>query len=294
MRSPWWPRPVVLGCAVLFVAGAVMATTHAIAVAAPTSCDGKPATIVGTAGDDVLKGTAGDDVIVGLAGNDTIRGLDGNDTICGKDSDDVLIGGSGNDTLLGGRGFDWVGHGLAPNGVQVDLAAGVATGWGSDQLRSIETVIGSQLDDELRARDTAKTIRGLDGRDDIKGRGGPDHVMGGPGSDWLSGGGGNDVVDGHDGIDTLSGGWGADILRGGPNSDWIEPGGGDDIVRGGGGSNTLIFGAAPAGVVGRPRRRNRIGIWERHHCRDHNGPRDETRRRHIWQQRRQHSQRVIR
>lgn len=140
-----------------------MATPQAVAVAALPTCDGKPATIVGTAGDDVLKGTAGDDVIVGLAGSDVIKGLDGNDTICGRDGDDTLIGGSGDDTLLGGRGSDWVGYGLAPAGVQVDLAAGVAAGWGSDTLRSIENVIGSQHDDVLRGTDTANTFAALTG-----------------------------------------------------------------------------------------------------------------------------------
>ncbi len=65
------------------------------------TCNGTPATITGTAGDDELVGTSGDDVIVGLAGNDRIRGGGGNDLICGGDGDDDLYGEGGDDTLLG-------------------------------------------------------------------------------------------------------------------------------------------------------------------------------------------------
>jgi|SRR6266542_2113754 len=51
-------------------------------------CLGKPATIVGTAGNDTLPGTSGDDVIVALAGNGTVDGGPGNDTICGGPGND--------------------------------------------------------------------------------------------------------------------------------------------------------------------------------------------------------------
>lgn len=89
------------------------------------SCNGRPATMVGTSGNDTITGTAGDDVILGLGGNDTIRGMGGNDTVCagagvdfvdlgpgaeqfadgGADNDQV-VGGPGNDTLRGSAGFD--------------------------------------------------------------------------------------------------------------------------------------------------------------------------------------------
>jgi RTX calcium-binding nonapeptide repeat (4 copies) len=42
--------------------------------AAPPTCDGRVATIVGTEGNDTINGTAGRDVIVGLGGDDTIYG----------------------------------------------------------------------------------------------------------------------------------------------------------------------------------------------------------------------------
>jgi Ca2+-binding RTX toxin-like protein len=75
------------------------------ATASPT-CKGKPATIIGTDGNDVRKGTPGKDVIVGLRGNDKLSGLAGNDLICGGAGKDTLNGGKGNDKLFGQAGTD--------------------------------------------------------------------------------------------------------------------------------------------------------------------------------------------
>jgi RTX calcium-binding nonapeptide repeat (4 copies) len=75
------------------------------AAPAPT-CKGKPATIVGTGGNDVRTGTSDKDVMVGLGGNDKLSGLAGNDLICGGAGKDTLKGGKGNDKLYGGAGKD--------------------------------------------------------------------------------------------------------------------------------------------------------------------------------------------
>jgi len=72
----------------------------------PVLCDGRPSTIVGTAGNDRLLGTPGDDVIHGLGGNDIISGLGGNDVICGGPGRDRLSGNQGRDRLLGEAGRD--------------------------------------------------------------------------------------------------------------------------------------------------------------------------------------------
>ena len=72
----------------------------------PPTCKGKPATIVGTEGNDVRKGTAGKDVMVGLGGNDKLSGLARNDVICGGPGKDKLKGGKGNDKLYGEAGND--------------------------------------------------------------------------------------------------------------------------------------------------------------------------------------------
>jgi Ca2+-binding RTX toxin-like protein len=72
----------------------------------PPTCKGKPATIVGTNGNDLRKGRSGKDVIVGLGGNDKLSGLAGSDVICGGSGKDTLKGGKGNDKLFGEAGKD--------------------------------------------------------------------------------------------------------------------------------------------------------------------------------------------
>jgi Ca2+-binding RTX toxin-like protein len=74
--------------------------------AAPPTCKGKPATIVGTVGRDAVKGTSRRNVIVGLGGNDKLSGLGGNDLICGGKGNDTLNGGKGKDKLYGQKGKD--------------------------------------------------------------------------------------------------------------------------------------------------------------------------------------------
>ena len=69
-------------------------------------CAGRPATLVGTLGNDRLTGTRAADVIVGLRGNDTFSGLRGNDAVCAGPGKDVLRGGSGKDRLFGEGGAD--------------------------------------------------------------------------------------------------------------------------------------------------------------------------------------------
>ena len=63
-------------------------------------------TIVGTAGDDVLRGTREADVICGMEGNDVVKGLAGNDIVYGGSGDDYLHGGKGLNVLIGGTGRD--------------------------------------------------------------------------------------------------------------------------------------------------------------------------------------------
>jgi hypothetical protein len=79
------------------------------------TCQNRPATCVGTNGDDLLWGTEDDEVIIGLGGDDVIHGDDGDDIICageGNDNvhaargDDFVFGGEGNDLLFGAPGRD--------------------------------------------------------------------------------------------------------------------------------------------------------------------------------------------
>lgn len=70
------------------------------------SCAGRPATQVGTPGDDRgpngLVGTRRRDVVHGRAGDDQIRGRRGGDRACGGRGNDELRGGPGRDRLRGG------------------------------------------------------------------------------------------------------------------------------------------------------------------------------------------------
>jgi hypothetical protein len=100
----------------LYVDDAAVSTTRLGPVSASgntgttgkATCAGLEATIVGTAGNDVLNGTSGRDIIAGLAGNDVIRGRGGNDVICGGRGRDTIAAGAGNDTARGGPGRDTI------------------------------------------------------------------------------------------------------------------------------------------------------------------------------------------
>lgn len=134
------------------------------------TCNGLPATIIGTPGDDVIYGTNGSDVIVGLGGNDTIYGGNGNDVICGDGGDDTLNGGNGEDTLLGSFGND--------------------------------TLNGGNGDDALSGGYDVDELYGGNGNDVLHGGPNNDLLAGEKGDDTLTGGTGADLFSGGSGIDT--------------------------------------------------------------------------------------------
>ncbi len=152
---------------------AVVAT---IQVVAPT-CQGEPATVTGTIGDDTLTGTPGRDVIAGLAGDDTIAGLAGDDLVCGGD------------------GSDTVDYSAAPAGVLALLGSPghVFGAAGHDTLDGVENVTGSGATDLLAGDAGANRLAGGRGVDLIAGLGGDDTLDGGPGVDLLVGGDGTDT-----------------------------------------------------------------------------------------------------
>lgn len=138
------------------------------------------------------------------------------DTLVGSSFSDTLKGGAGDDFLLGGEGSDTAVYSDAlTGGVRADLSAETAEGpsTGSDTLRSIENLIGSQFSDTLR------------------GSGGDNRLDGGDSGDLLEGLAGNDMLEGRLGNDTLAGGEGRDVLRGGQGNDvYVNPTG-DSIVE---------------------------------------------------------------
>ncbi len=110
------------------------AATPPVAVAV-ARCAGVRATIVGTAGRDVIRGTRGRDVIAALGGDDVVRGGGGADMICLGPGDDRALGGAGDDALLGGAGADRLdggaGRDLVRGGAGRDRLVG---GAGTDRL----------------------------------------------------------------------------------------------------------------------------------------------------------------
>lgn len=72
---------------------------------------GRPETITGTSGNDLIFGLNGKDEIFGLAGDDCLVGWNGKDNLDGGEGEDVLVGGNGKDDLEGGEGCDDVSGG---------------------------------------------------------------------------------------------------------------------------------------------------------------------------------------
>lgn len=224
--------------------------------AAPT-CLGKRATIVGTTGPDELRGTRRADVIVAAGGNDTVLGRGGNDRICSGAGIDVIDGGGGADRVVASKGLDFVlggggndsidlGGGFlnfaeggpgsdvikgagpfdvaaydrAPNPVTANLAAGTATGHGSDTLTGIEGIIGSGFDDSLTGDTKSNLFVGLGGNDTLDSGGNPGTL---------------DVSEGT-----------ADLLLGDGDAA-VTPG--DDTIIGGSGLNIVSFETSTVGVT---------------------------------------------
>ncbi|HXQ89084.1 MAG TPA: hypothetical protein VN733_05530 [Solirubrobacterales bacterium] len=109
------------------------ATTRVLGAA---GCRGVTASVVGTAGADVLVGTPGPDVIAAFGGSDRIVGLAGRDLVCGGGGADRVGAGSAADRVFGGPGPDQlVGRGgpdlLKGSGGNDALKGGP----GSDRLR---------------------------------------------------------------------------------------------------------------------------------------------------------------
>lgn len=240
--------------------GTALTTVATPAEAAPPSCHGERATIVGTSGDDRLTGTAGRDVIVARGGDDVVAAGGGDDLVCGGDGADELAGGPGDDRLFGerdgigsdrggsyrvpdeltggpgddvldvgtdGREVDQEGsHGIvsyatAGGPIRVDLDRGTARGAGHDRVVPM----------------TGLEVVGSAFGDRLAGGAGPDHLVGGGGDDTLLGRGGADVllpegydaphrndadtVDGGPGNDTILARFGRDLLHGGPGEDQV-------------------------------------------------------------------------
>jgi len=115
------------------------------------TCNGFPATIVGTRRSNVIIGTNGRDVIVALGGADLIFGGNGDDVICAGDGNDIVFGGHGQDIIFGEDGRD--------------------------------TLFGDGGSDEIYGGDGKDTLSGDSGDDYLDGGPARDACDGGPGDD---------------------------------------------------------------------------------------------------------------
>jgi pimeloyl-ACP methyl ester carboxylesterase len=173
-------RAVVALVALMVLAGSAVAAPAAAGGAEPVAaCAGRPATVVGTAGDDVIVGTSGDDVIVAGAGDDRVRGRGGDDWVCAGEGADRVSSGPGDDHVLGEPGDDRLGT--------------------------------SDGDDEVDGGPGHDRVRGGRGDDRLGAEAGDDEVEGGPGNDVLDGDAGHDRLEASDGDDTCLGG---EVVRG--------------------------------------------------------------------------------
>ena len=95
------------------------------------TCQGRPVTLLGSEGNDVLAGSNAPDVIEAAGGGDRIATLGGRDRVCGGAGNDRVRGGAGNDRLQGEQGKDRLNAGAGKR----DRCAG---GPGKDRGRGCE------------------------------------------------------------------------------------------------------------------------------------------------------------
>jgi Ca2+-binding RTX toxin-like protein len=226
------------------LAGACLATP---AASAAPQCFGKPATIVGTNGNNTLNGTPQKDVIVAKGGNDTIQSKSNDDRVCLGDGNDFAGTSRGFDKIDGGNGKDEIhGGGKAgqPDPGDGDLILGgdgddfldgtrgelddrIQGGQGDDYIQGGEFANGGADDDRIFSEGHVNDnhldrLFGGSGNDEIEADfdGSPAEIHGGTGIDVLRGSTAPDQIFGDDDNDELYGDGGADQLDGGNGSDF--------------------------------------------------------------------------
>jgi Ca2+-binding RTX toxin-like protein len=229
-------------------------------------------TVTGTAANEIFGGSDyaqtincgdGNDIAYGNGGSDTIYGGVGNDYISTG-----IEGTAANDFFYGGDGIDTISYSGMSGGVNLNLAAGIATGTtiGSDIVNGFEVAVGSLGNDVYVGTNSANTFTMSFGNDYVYGRDGNDLMFGGSGIDVLQGELGNDVLYGdYDqdylfggaGTDTYYGGEGVDVmidydadastLYGGDGGDYFYTGVGADLAYGGAGNDIFVM-STPLGA----------------------------------------------
>jgi Ca2+-binding RTX toxin-like protein len=223
-----WGRVMRIGkhCGALIGAGLlVVGLSPAAGAGEAPLCFGKPATIVGTEGNDTLTGTPGPDVIHGKDGRDFIDGLGGNDRICGGDNPQP---GDDYEELRGGAGNDLINGGLGKHLEQIE------GGPGHDLLRGALAAIGGPGDDRVIGPREPDEGGGFEGGQYIGDEG--DDILRAFADDYFDAGEGDDLVQAGSRHDLIVAGPGNDRVRAGSGDDTFfdEDGGrGADVYDGG-------------------------------------------------------------
>ncbi|MEZ0579707.1 hypothetical protein [Nocardioides sp. MH1] len=157
--------------------------------------DDRSNSLDGGRGDDSIHGGGGDDLLVGWAGDDEVFGDDGSDELTGDAGDDVLRGGDGDDQLIGGEDADLIVGGpgtmdladytgrTQPVTVTLGGPAGEDGGKVDGAADDRDTVKGSV--ENVTGGNGADTLIGNDLNNQIRGNGGADTMRGGAGKDLI-------------------------------------------------------------------------------------------------------------
>ena len=230
------------------------------------SPDGVSITLAESGSTVAYDGWGSFDLLTNIEG---LYGTDSNDLLVGNSQNNVFRGRVGNDTIDGLGGSDRVSYVGAASGISVGLfEPGLDTlvsdgDGGTDTLRNIERISGSNFADQLTGNSAANWLNGEMGNDlvlggmnddSLDGGAGDDTLFGGvndAGRDTLAGGAGNDSMAGGDGDDFFSGladDSGNDMMRGDAGNDLFRWQSGADTFDGGSGTDRVSYFANPAAV----------------------------------------------
>jgi Ca2+-binding RTX toxin-like protein len=229
---------------------------------------------------DLAAGTGTGDASVGtdtFTGVNSVTGSGFGDTLSGAATGDSFVGLAGNDFIDGRGGFDTAIYNISTTaGISINMASGTVTGIdssvGTDTLRNIEGVQGTNFDDtyvatgygQAGAQNVSTTngnfnvFQGNGGNDTITGNGNTEiqftNASGGVNVNLSTGIASGDASVGTDTItggvfrvlgsnfnDTITGTSGADLLNGNAGNDIINGAGGNDTLTGGGGADTFVY-----------------------------------------------------
>lgn len=141
-----------------------------------------------------------------LDGNDSISSDGAAITILGGAGNDLLRSTAGGGVFDGGEGMDKADFGKAAQAITVQMIDSVDAGMigGVSQLVNVEEVVGSAFGDKITGNAADNLLRGMGGDDKLFGGEGNDTLIGGVGIDRLTGGNGDDIYVIDDTLDRIT------------------------------------------------------------------------------------------